>query len=139
MEDIMKSGLIVLGMVSAVILSGCQSTKDAANLATLGVEFSWTAKHKCSSTSPAFKISGVPAGTKTLKFWMTDLQVPTFTHGGGSVAYSGSGDIPEGAFSYTGPCPPSGSHDYEFEVTAINEAGDTALGRGKSVKPFPPK
>jgi len=69
---------------------------------------------------------------------MTDLDVPSFTHGGGTVKYTGSGSIPAGAFSYTGPCPPS-PHDYEFEVTAINAAGDTVLGRGKAVKSFPPK
>ena len=135
----MKRNISLAGLAAAIIISGCQSTKEASNLATLGVNFNWSAKHKCSSMPPAFIISGIPEGTKTLKFWMTDLQVPTYTHGGGTVAYNGSGNIPEGAFSYTGPCPPSGSHDYEFEVTAVNDAGDTVLGKGKAVRAFPPK
>jgi phosphatidylethanolamine-binding protein (PEBP) family uncharacterized protein len=132
---------IVLGIVSVGLLSlgACQTMKEAKNVAELGVSFAWKDSHRCSSVSPAFKIASVPSGTKTLKFWMTDLQVTSFTHGGGSVEYKGSGDIPEGAFGYTGPCPPSGSHQYEFKVTAINAAGDTVLGRGTAMRPFPPQ
>ncbi len=92
----------------------------------------------CSSKPPAFTVNGVPAGTKTLKFAMTDLNVPSYDHGGGTVTYSGSADIPAGSFSYKGPCPPDGAHDYKFVVTAINAAGDTVLGRGQAVRAFPP-
>jgi phosphatidylethanolamine-binding protein (PEBP) family uncharacterized protein len=55
------------------------------------------------------------------------------------VEYSGSGDIPEGSFRYTGPCPPSGSHNYRFQVTALNADGTLALGKGENTKAFPPK
>ena len=129
---------VLMVLASFVALTGCQTLKDAPNMATLGVDFSWKNTSACSSKSPAFKISGVPDGTKTLKFWMTDLNVPSYTHGGGNVEHMGSGDIPAGAFSYTGPCPPSGSHKYQWEVTAINAAGDTIVGKGQATKPFPP-
>ena len=135
----MNRTFVVLGMVSALALAGCQSTKEAEKLATLGVDFTWSANNKCSASPPAFKISGIPEGTKSLVFKMTDLDVPSYNHGGGTVEYSGTGDIPAGSFSYTGPCPPSGSHDYEFEVKALNAAGDTILGKGKAMHPFPPK
>jgi hypothetical protein len=41
---------------------------------------------------------------------MTDLNVPSFHHGGGTVAYSGQAAVPCGAFSsgFTGPSPPPG-------------------------------
>ncbi|MXN63495.1 phospholipid-binding protein [Stappia sp. GBMRC 2046] len=105
----------------------------------MGVSFSWNESHKCSSVPPAFYISGVPKGTKTLEFKMTDLDAPSFPHGGGTVPYTGTGKIPEGAFTYTGPCPPDGAHRYEFEVTAYGETGDKVLGQGKAARSFPPK
>ncbi len=123
---------------SIALLAACQTTKDAPNLAALSVDWTWEKKHGCSSKPPAFNIGGIPAGTKTLKFEMTDLNVPSYDHGGGTVTYSGSGNIPEGAFSYKGPCPPIGAHDYRFVVTAINAAGDTALGRGQATQAYPP-
>ncbi len=70
---------------------------------------------------------------------MVDLDVPGFNHGGGSVQYFGAAQVTAGAFQYVGPCPPSGSHRYEFTVIAINESGDTALGRGKAMRVFPPR
>ena len=133
----MKISRLIIALSAGLVLAGCQTTKDAPNLATLGVSFDWQPKHKCSSTPPAFEITNIPASTKTLDFWMTDLNKTSYTHGGGSVEYKGSGSIPEGAFNYKGPCPPSGSHNYEFEVKALNAAGDTVLGRGKAVRAFP--
>ncbi|GAB6054649.1 hypothetical protein JCM17960_34690 [Magnetospira thiophila] len=131
--------ITTIALLSAFVLGGCQTLKDADNLSALGVDFTWMSKHRCSTTPPAFNITGVPEGTAALKFKMTDLDVPTYYHGGGDVAYTGSGIIPEGAFSYKGPCPPSGSHRYKFDVTAVNAAGDMALGRGFATKPFPPE
>ncbi len=128
---------LMSSMAAVLLVAACQTTKDAPNLAVLGVDFSWQGVPACSGKPPAFKISNVPAGTKTLKFWMTDLNVPSYMHGGGTVEYKGTGEIPAGAFSYMGPCPPTGSHDYRFEVTALNATGDTVLGRGQATRPFP--
>ena len=59
-------------------------------------------------------------------------------HGGGTVAYDGSGVIPAGALKsgYNGPCPPSGSHRYEFTVKAVYAAG-VIVGQGKQTQSFP--
>tara|TARA_R110000868_G_scaffold408144_1_gene690524 strand:- start:6826 stop:7227 length:402 start_codon:yes stop_codon:yes gene_type:complete len=126
-------------IAAIILLAGCQTTKDAPNLVALGVDFTWHGTQACSSVPPAFEIANIPEGTATLEFRMTDLDVPSFNHGGGSVKYTGSGSIPAGSFSYTGPCPPGGTHDYEFVVSAVNAAGDTVLGRGSATKSFPPK
>ena len=123
----------------ALALASCQTTKDAANVAPLEVQFDWTLQDKCNGTSPAFIVRGIPAGTASLSFRMTDLDVPSYDHGGGTVANDGSGKVARGAFTYVGPCPPSGSHRYQFAVTALNASGDTILGRGTAMRVFPPK
>jgi phosphatidylethanolamine-binding protein (PEBP) family uncharacterized protein len=140
--DHKKGGYMVTrnaAIAAILLLSACSTVKDAPNMGTLGVAYDWTKADECASKSPAFTISNVPADTQSLVFRMTDLHVPSYNHGGGTVPYSGSGTIPAGAFFYKGPCPPNGTHDYEFTVTAVNAAGDTALARGKAVRPFPPK
>ena len=114
-------------IAAIILLAGCQTTKDAPNLVALGVDFTWHGTQACSSVPPAFEIANIPEGTATLEFRMTDLDVPSFNHGGGSVKYTGSGSIPAGSFSY------------EFVVSAVNAAGDTVLGRGSATKSFPPK
>jgi phosphatidylethanolamine-binding protein (PEBP) family uncharacterized protein len=136
----MNRQIMMAGVLFASLgLAACQTTKEAKNLATLGVDFSWSETKACSDKPPAFTITNIPADTKTLKFHMTDMNVPSYNHGGGTVEYSGSGDIPEGSFRYTGPCPPSGSHNYRFQVTALNADGTLALGKGENTKAFPPK
>jgi phosphatidylethanolamine-binding protein (PEBP) family uncharacterized protein len=110
---------------------------EHANAADLGVEFSWQGTKACSGKPPAFKITGIPAGTKTLKFEMKDLDFRSYYHGGGEIPYTGSGDIPAGAFGYAGPCPPSGDvHRYRWTVEAIGE--DDTLAEGTATESFPP-
>ncbi|WP_316979810.1 YbhB/YbcL family Raf kinase inhibitor-like protein [Shumkonia mesophila] len=134
-----RTYLSLSAVFAATILAACQTTKEAPNAASIGVDFSWQGVTKCSSKSPAFKLTGVPAETKTLNFRMTDLDVPSYQHGGGSLAYTGQGEIPAGAFSYVGPCPPMGSHDYKFDVMALDAKGDTIIGKGSATRAFPPK
>jgi phosphatidylethanolamine-binding protein (PEBP) family uncharacterized protein len=123
---------------AAISLAGCVTLKDAPNLTQLDVNFDWKPANRCSAVSPEFRITGIPADTKTLKFSMVDLNVPTFMHGGGNVPYLGGTTIKEGSFTYVGPCPPAGNqHRYEFTVQALNAAGDTVLARGKAVRVFP--
>jgi hypothetical protein len=55
----------------------------------LSLRFSWVGIPACASISPAFELGSVPAGTKRLSFTMTDLNVPTFHHGGSTIAYEG--------------------------------------------------
>jgi phosphatidylethanolamine-binding protein (PEBP) family uncharacterized protein len=55
-----------------------------------------------------------------------DLNVPSFHHGGGTVAYSGQTAVPCGAFSsgFTGPSPPPGQvHTYQFSIKALGPNG----------------
>lgn len=120
--------------------AGCETNKQAsANVVPLNVDFSWEGTSACGSRSPAFTVANVPPGTDVLSFRMVDLDVPGFSHGGGQVAYKGSPEIRAGEFSYTGPCPPSGSHRYEWTVRAIDEPSGAVLGEGAVMKRFPPR
>lgn len=123
--------------LTMITLAGCQTTKEAANLAVMGISFDFKDTERCDTISPAIKVTNIPAGTKFLDFHMVDLDYVTYNHGGGTVAYTGSGDIPKNALkNYRGPCPPS-VHNYEITVKALNQAQDLVLGKGSSVSPFP--
>ncbi len=130
----------VIGVVFLpLMLLACQTTTapEAANVAAIEVDFSWAGTSSCfDSISPPFTVGNVPADTAELEFKMVDLNVPTYSHGGGTVAYDGQGSIPAGAFRYTGPCPP-GTHIYQWTVTA-KEASGAVIGRGQAQKSFPP-
>ncbi len=119
-------------------LSGCVSAKISPNAVDLIVKFTWKNTAKCSRISPKINVSNIPKGTKTLKVILKDFQAPDWNHGGGTVPYTGSGIIKPGALKagYNGPCPPSGSHNYEFTVHAIDKDG-VIIGVGKAVKKFP--
>jgi phosphatidylethanolamine-binding protein (PEBP) family uncharacterized protein len=107
------------------------STADAS---ALSMNFRW-----CGTGSPVFSLSGVPEGTTTLQFHMVDLNVPSFNHGGGTVAYNGQSTVPCGALTnYTPPSPPSGSHSYQITVRALG-AGNAELGTATFTRKFPEK
>jgi len=113
----------------------------AAHAATLGVRFTWVGTAACSTTPPAFTIANIPKDTKYLDFRLVDRAAPHYPHGGGEAAYSGSGDIPAGAFdgAYKGPCPPGGAtHTYVWTVRAL-DAARKVLAQGKATGRFPPK
>jgi phosphatidylethanolamine-binding protein (PEBP) family uncharacterized protein len=104
----------------------------------IGLQVSWTGTQRCfDPQSPPFAVSNVPAGTRILRFHMTDLDAPHFVHGGGDVVWRGRAEIPRGAFTYRGPCPPGGRHRYEWTVTALGANG-AVLGQGSVLAPFPP-
>ena len=68
---------------------------------------------------------------------MTDLNMPTFHHGGSTVAYTGN-VVTRGAVAYTGPCPPQGErHNYRWTVQALDPGGKV-LGKGSAEAMFPP-
>lgn len=94
---------------------------SASGAFAFSASFNW-----CSGGSPSFTLADVPAETAALRFAMTDLNVPSFHHGGGKVAYAGQTSIPCGAFSsgFVGPSPPPGQvHTYQFTVQALSAAG----------------
>ena len=100
-----------------------------ASAAGFGFSFDWGGLKKCTSGSPntvpnpAFKLSGVPQGTATIRFAMKDINVPSYNHGGGKAKYTGSNTIAPGAFKYRSPCPPSGRHTYEWTAPALDAKG----------------
>ena len=105
----------------------------------MSVKFSWKGYPPCSTRSPAFIVSEVPSGTAQLAFKMVDKDVPTYPHGGGIIAFTGNSEIPAGAFSYRGPCPPNGQqHVYEWTVRAVDGKGK-ALASTTIVEKFPPQ
>jgi phosphatidylethanolamine-binding protein (PEBP) family uncharacterized protein len=131
---ILLAALCVVGIYFDFSHSTSDDDDDRPSLA---LHFSWAGIPACSSISPAFELGGVPAETVNLSFTMTDLNMPTFHHGGSTVAYSGN-VVSRGAITYTGPCPPQGErHDYRWTVQALDASGKI-LGKGTAVKLFPP-
>ena len=126
----------MLKFTKLIVLAGVASLVSAcSDLPEMGVSFQFQEKHRCSSLSPAITLSDVPEGTQRYRVKLTDRDVPSFDHGGGTVSANGN-VIPEGALSsYTGPCPPSGSHTYQFRVLALDADGK-AIAVGTSQQRF---
>ncbi len=104
----------------AVLAAGTMFSLSTFDAFAFSASFTW-----CSG-SPRFALSDVPSGTAKLNFQMTDLNKPSFHHGGGTVDYRGQSEVPCGAFAkgFTGPSPPPGEvHTYEFTVTALGGNG----------------
>jgi phosphatidylethanolamine-binding protein (PEBP) family uncharacterized protein len=100
--------------------------------------FSWAGIPACQTVSPAFTLRDVPPGTKQLRFIMHDEQAPSFDHGGSTVPYRGSHEVPKGAIRYIGPCPPKGErHVYHWNIQAMNGNGNV-LGQTSASASFPP-
>ena len=119
-----------------VLIAGVVLLFAGPALAELKVSFDWGPTGKCfDRKSPPFKVSGAPAGTAKLSFRMTDLDAPDYTHGGGKVDYAGQSDIPYGAFSYKGPCPPT-RHRYRFDVRELDAKGKE-IGKATATRSFP--
>jgi hypothetical protein len=75
----------VVGLYFEISNSASNNQKSS-----LSLHFSWAGIAACGSTSPAFELDSVPADTKQLRFMMTDLNMPSFDHGGSTVAYTGN-------------------------------------------------
>jgi phosphatidylethanolamine-binding protein (PEBP) family uncharacterized protein len=124
-------------ILAVVLIVG--SSLAHAQAPAFGVDFSWEGTASCfDPKSPPFSLSGVPAGTKRLRFAMKDLDAPGFPHGGGTVGFAGETQVSRGAFAYQGPCPPSGQHTYQWTVEAQDESGRT-LATATVAKKFPPR
>ena len=115
-------------MAKPRILSYLAASTAAALALPLGASsaFAFSASFTWCSGSPRFTLSDVPSGTAKLDFHMTDLNKPSFHHGGGTVDYRGQGEVPCGAFAkgFVGPSPSPGEvHTYEFTVKALGANG----------------
>jgi Raf kinase inhibitor-like YbhB/YbcL family protein len=100
-------------------------------------------KYTCegSSTNPPISVQHIPDGTKTLALTVFDPEAPSggMLHWimwnippsdsiGENSAPGSQGKNGKGDNSYTGPCPPSGTHHYHFTVYAL----DTRLDLDKA-------
>jgi phosphatidylethanolamine-binding protein (PEBP) family uncharacterized protein len=125
---------------SAALLMAAEG--PAAGAPAFSLSFEWGDIPLCTSgdpnvvDSPEFRVSAVPDGTESIRFRLTDLDVPDFEHGGGTVLYAGEEAIASGAFRYKSPCPPSGSHTYEWTATAL-DTGGTELAEARASKRYP--
>ena len=102
---------------------------SAGEAHSFSFSFQWGDIKLCTSgrpgrvANPIFSMRNVPEGTARIDFNMTDLDVPSYRHGGGRVRYRGANTIEPGAFRYKSPCPPSGRHTYEWTAVARDQRG----------------
>lgn len=109
-----------LGFFAGTLIAALAASKAQA----LSASFSWVGITPCGNTSPAFSIRGAPPATRALRFTMSDLDAPAYNHGGGTIAYDGSGNVARGAIAYIGPCPPTGQvHRYLWVIEALDGQG----------------
>jgi phosphatidylethanolamine-binding protein (PEBP) family uncharacterized protein len=107
------------------------------------ISFDWSGLKLCTSGSPnnvknpAFGLKDVPKGTRFIKFRLVDRDVPSYNHGGGTVAWAGEKTIQPGAFKYKSPCPPNGRHSYEWTATAQAEKSGGKLAVAKARRNYP--
>ena len=131
---------IAVFFCASIMLSlGC--VKKADNYQQLAVNFEW-AGGGLSSPNPEIKITNPPAGTAFFKVQMTDLDMTSFDHGGGTVPSTiknGMATIEQGSLKgYRGPEPPAAqSHRYMIKVFALNKDQTLVLGEGKAVRSYP--
>lgn len=115
----------------------------ATTAQAFSIEFDWAGLKSCTNgnpntvANPQFVLNDVPEGTTFIRFKLIDRNVPDFNHGGGVVAYSGEGIIMPGAFKYKSPCPPNGSHTYEWTATAQTKKSGGALAKAKASRKYP--
>ena len=67
---------------------------------------------------------------------MTDLNVRMYNHGGGTIEYTGQTVIEPGAFKFRSPCPPGGSHTYQWTAYAKDES-KKKLGTARAKTSYP--
>jgi hypothetical protein len=134
-EARMKRSFPIL-ILAAVIIMTAACTRNPnqivipKNAAKMKVTFSWHGIQACTHHSPPIQVSGIPKGTRTLEVKLTNINVPAWNQGGGSVANDGSGIIPAGALKI--------GYKYEFSVMALDDHG-VIIGFGKARQAFPPK
>lgn len=96
-------------------------------------------KHTCKGegVSPPLRLCNVPNGAKSLAIIMHDPDAPggDFTHWtmwnipaattlimeNDAPTGTSQGSNDAGTIGYTGPCPPSGTHQYIFELYALDD------------------
>jgi len=96
--------------------------------------------------SPPLQWTGVPAGTKEIAVVVRDVSIGGFVHwvitgmdptlGGIAEGTPPSGSVQAnnaiGRPGYAGPCPPSGTHHYEFRVYALSQPSGVTAGQANA-------
>lgn len=134
----MKSGLyLAFILVLSLLISGC-GPKKVENFQSMEVGFDFKSGSG-PRPEPEITIKNVPSGTAWLEVRMSDLDLLSYDHGGGIVAYDGKGFIPVGSLQrYRGPNPPAGTrHRYVIVVKALNNDKSLLLGEGESMRLYP--
>lgn len=132
-----------MNSIKRLSLVGCLVILSAGIAAGFEINFDWTGLKLCTNgnpnrvANPEFALSDVPAGTKYIRFKLVDLDVPNYNHGGGVVAYSGQSSIAPGAFKYKSPCPPNGTHTYEWRATAQSKKNGGKIATTRSARQYP--
>jgi hypothetical protein len=130
----------MINRLSIVIASALTLSTPAS---AFEIAFEWGPLKRCTSgnpntvENPRFVLREVPEGTQFIRFRLKDRNVPSYNHGGGVVAYSGQEVIEPGAFKYKSPCPPSGSHTYEWTATAQQQERGGKLATAKAKRKYP--
>ena len=132
-----------MNLKSLLIFGTIFATPASCLAEEFSISFEWGDIKKCNTgnpnrvSNPIFTLNNVPEGTKFLKFKMKDKNVPSFNHGGGKIEYFGENVIEPGAFKYKSPCPPGGTHTYEWTVTAQSKKSGGKLAVAKAKKKYP--
>ena len=115
----------------AIILISQFVAITAASAQDIELSFEWGDIPLCTSgtpnvvSNPIFRLSEIPKGASWVHFNLRDFS-SSYKHGGGWVELDGNPIIESGKFKYDSPCPPSGSHIYEW--TASFTAKKTKIG-----------
>jgi phosphatidylethanolamine-binding protein (PEBP) family uncharacterized protein len=134
------AALVSIGFIGLSVSSCQNDPKVAPNATELTVTFNWFKTQMCSTQSPEIIVQGIPEKTQRLTIRLTDLDVPNYNHGGGDIPIKGQTEItiPVGSLKneYKGPCPPEGSHLYQFKVWALT-GEQQAIAVGQNTQAFP--
>jgi len=113
---------LVAAMLLTAAAVGCAAV-DTSTLPRMVVEFSFAPTNTCQGISPEIRLLGVPDGVTTYDVRLTDLDVPGFHHWAQTLGAAGPVIRAGAGVGYFGPCPPSGTHRYQIEVTARDARG----------------
>lgn len=132
-------------MINRAVFAGLFSLFATGAFASdFSISFTWDGLKACTSGNPNrvgnpnFVVKGVPEGTEYIRFTLKDLDVPSYNHGGGVVKMSEDGTVASGAFTYKSPCPPGGSHTYQWTAIAkTKKTGGQKLGKATAQREYP--
>jgi Raf kinase inhibitor-like YbhB/YbcL family protein len=140
--------IVFIGFAAMRLMAGESNISVSSSAFSPGGKIPPQFTCKGANINPALEIRRTPAGAKSLALIVDDPEAPTglFTHwlvwniapATSQIAENG---VPSGAVqgtngfgksSYSGPCPPSGTHRYFFRVLALDRTIDLKSGAKRS-------